>query len=789
VRAQEFANTKLVIFDIDDTLVNTDTKVGVVRDGRVVRQLNSHDFTHYQLRPGESFDFGAFRDAREFFDNAKPIAPMIAQLKHDIATGNKVIMVTARADFDDRDVFLDTFKKYGVDMDRVHVYRAGNIGLKVPTEEKKKMIIRRVMGQDHYDKVIMYDDAEPNLQAFMSLAPEYPWSRFYAWHVDRGGRATEYHRSNLKEATGSSAAGVVLYAEDTGRWGFQQRSDTVNDPGLWAAWGGGREPGESTEQCALRELAEESGYRGPIKLEALDENPKFMTFVGRVPAEFEPRYNPEWKDYCWVKAGDWPQPMHPGMAVALENIDTESMVPESQTAKTGIMQTDVYGSRAYHARCLEPGCDWESRRYDRIQQAQAAAKKHAETHFDKKAVAEGLDEAVGGNYLYHATSADGLKGMLSSGSIRSATGPQAATQAQTKLPTVSVTRDWGYASGTHAQSQMSGIGRDAILVLDRNAVESNFKTLGTSQNTNIRGLAFNPYLRKDGEARPQNTDPMARANAKAKAKYAEPTAKAGGEFEEAVVVPKGALPLKGTMVGFWINPKSELMKDPAIMNDPRRLDMVRPNQFVKAKQEQGVAEAFDQPYKLKWEKSDYGDVDALAKLQDGTSLSIMFNLADKLENNWGVEFYRNNSQAATGEGDAQRVFATVLAAIGQFIKKKKPNSLFFTAVKEEDPTGSRAKLYDRLVQRYATGLGYDLKKVDYPEQTGYKLTRKEQGMAENFADGRNPGRKGLAKRVGVNTKASISSLRKTAKNSSGEKQRMAHWLANMKAGKAKAKRK
>jgi 8-oxo-dGTP pyrophosphatase MutT (NUDIX family) len=433
----------------------------------------------------------------------------------------------------------------------------------------------------------MYDDAEPNLQAFMSLAPEYPWSRFYAWHVDRGGRATEYHRSNLKEATGSLAAGVVLYAEDTGRWGFQQRSDTVNDPGLWAAWGGGREPGESTEQCALRELAEESGYRGPIELEALDENPDFMTFVGRVPAEFEPRYNPEWKDYCWVKAGDWPQPMHPGMAIALENIDTESLVPESQTAKTGIMQTDVYGSRAYHARCLEPGCDWESRRYDRIQQAQAAAKKHAETHFDKKA----------------------------------------------------------------------------------------------------------------------------------------------------------------------------------------------------------VAEAFDQPYKLKWEKSEYGDVDALAKLQDGTSLSIMFNLADKLENNWGVEFYRNNSQAATGEGDAQRVFATVLAAIGQFIKKKKPDTLFFTAVKEEDPTGSRAKLYDRLVQRYATGLGYDLKKVDYPEQTGYKLTRKEQGMAENFADGRNPGRKGLAKRVGVNTKASISSLRKTAKNSSGEKQRMAHWLANMKAGRAKAKRK
>jgi len=58
---------------------------------------------------------------------------------------------------------------------------------------------------------------------------------------------------------------------------------------------------------------------------------------------------------------------------------------------------------------------------------------------------------------------------------------------------------------------------------------------------------------------------------------------------------------------------------------------------------------------------------------------------------------------------------------------------------------------------------------------------------ENFADGKNPERKGLAKRVGVDTKASVSDLRKTAKNSSGEKQRMAHWLANMKAGKAKNK--
>jgi len=57
------------------------------------------------------------------------------------------------------------------------------------------------------------------------------------------------------------------------------------------------------------------------------------------------------------------------------------------------------------------------------------------------------------------------------------------------------------------------------------------------------------------------------------------------------------------------------------------------------------------------------------------------------------------------------------------------------------------------------------------------------GLKENFADGKKPGRKGLAKRVGVNCKQPVSKLRKIAAASSGERQRMAHWCANMKSGK------
>jgi hypothetical protein len=58
------------------------------------------------------------------------------------------------------------------------------------------------------------------------------------------------------------------------------------------------------------------------------------------------------------------------------------------------------------------------------------------------------------------------------------------------------------------------------------------------------------------------------------------------------------------------------------------------------------------------------------------------------------------------------------------------------------------------------------------------------GVEENFADGRNPQDKGDSKRHGVPTKASVSTLRKVAKQG-GRKGQLAHWMANMKAGRAK----
>ena len=70
---------------------------------------------------------------------------------------------------------------------------------------------------------------------------------------------------------------------------------------------------------------------------------------------------------------------------------------------------------------------------------------------------------------------------------------------------------------------------------------------------------------------------------------------------------------------------------------------------------------------------------------------------------------------------------------------------------------------------------------------GNKFDPVKHLATENFADGKVKGRSrpGRVKRAGASCKGSVTSLRKRAKNSSGERAKMYHWCANMKSGKQK----
>jgi hypothetical protein len=148
-----------------------------------------------------------------------------------------------------------------------------------------------------------------------------------------------------------------------------------------------------------------------------------------------------------------------------------------------------------------------------------------------------------------------------------------------------------------------------------------------------------------------------------------------------------------------------------------------------------INESLDRPYPMKWSRSEFGsrgeigDWEVLAKLPDGTNLEILFSrMSNTNDSPIELIFLRGNTMELTGEGDAQRVFATVLAAIQQFLKKAQPETLIFSASKEVEPgqsSQSRSKLYDRLVQRYANAWGYESHQEDYSDHVKYRLTKKK----------------------------------------------------------------
>lgn len=186
----EQAGKGLTIFDIDETMFKTKARVKVVKDGETIKSLDNKEFNNYKLKRGEKFDFGEFRSAEIFNKTSTPIARMInkvkAVLKNATKVGSRVIIVTARPNFDNRDLFLDTFRKQGIDIDNIYVERAGNLG-SGPADQNKKVIFKKYLDKDIYKRLRLFDDSMTNLKTFLNLKTDYPGVDFQAYHAKPNG--------------------------------------------------------------------------------------------------------------------------------------------------------------------------------------------------------------------------------------------------------------------------------------------------------------------------------------------------------------------------------------------------------------------------------------------------------------------------------------------------------------------------------------------------------------------------------------------------------------------------
>ena len=196
IQEQSNAARGLHVFDVDDTLIHTTAKVRVMKDDQVVDSLSNSEYNTHELPAGHRYDYTEFRSAEKFDTESKPNQRMLEKMRrlHDRAkeTGGRVIINTARADFDDKDRFLDAFRKQNVDIDNIHVYRAGNMKGEGTVAQKKTSIIRDQLNNGDYTHVSLHDDSEENLKQFLTLKDEFPNVRFVAHHVKEDGKSKRY---------------------------------------------------------------------------------------------------------------------------------------------------------------------------------------------------------------------------------------------------------------------------------------------------------------------------------------------------------------------------------------------------------------------------------------------------------------------------------------------------------------------------------------------------------------------------------------------------------------------
>ena len=121
------------------------------------------------------------------------------------------------------------------------------------------------------------------------------------------------------ESSTVNAVGVWFYAVSTNRYLYLLRND-IKNPGTWGLPGGKIEYGETLVDGMVRECQEELGFMPeylklvPLeKFTAADNGFAYHTFFCSVHKEFSPVLNNEHVGWGWIKSGQWPRPLHPGL--------------------------------------------------------------------------------------------------------------------------------------------------------------------------------------------------------------------------------------------------------------------------------------------------------------------------------------------------------------------------------------------------------------------------------------------------------------------------------------------
>lgn len=171
-------------YDLDDTLFHHGDRAGVIvhSKGQPSRRLTTSQWTDYKKQPGDRLDYSEFRSAVHFAHSAQPIHNVLSHFKKT-SKKQKVEILTGRADLDDKDHFANTMNNHGIDINKVHVRRVGNMRDSNSTAQRKAHHVSQEINTKGYKTVHLYDDSTENLDHFLQLKQKHPDVKFHAHHI------------------------------------------------------------------------------------------------------------------------------------------------------------------------------------------------------------------------------------------------------------------------------------------------------------------------------------------------------------------------------------------------------------------------------------------------------------------------------------------------------------------------------------------------------------------------------------------------------------------------------
>ena len=174
----------LFIFDFDDTLVKTNSKV-IVHNKNNTFYLTPAEFAIYQPAPDDDIDYSEF----DRLIKPRKLPRYVQRLKSAIKSDNDVSIVTARGSERPIAQFL---KQVGITKGvKIVPVNSGD-----PT--KKTDYIEKKIRNGHYTDIIMYDDSSKNIEAFHQLEKKYPNIRFHGHQVPTNDSERDFPKRDIR---------------------------------------------------------------------------------------------------------------------------------------------------------------------------------------------------------------------------------------------------------------------------------------------------------------------------------------------------------------------------------------------------------------------------------------------------------------------------------------------------------------------------------------------------------------------------------------------------------------